>query len=292
MQRTFTGSSQREARARLAEALPGLAKEGWRPVEEQAAKEDLRFRPDRHHITVRFEGIELAPAPPARPPDPRPAYVKPSDRPYASTACPACGIALDPPPKKKVACPGCGVTLFVRSGPDGKRYLLDEPGVIRMQNQWEAQSRTRWETGAQELVANRPRTPRNVAFEVVGESNYQNALANLCGGREEESANFPCTATVIPEPENPYDPKAVRIDVEGATVGYLSRKAARTFEPIAQELRARHATLTCPARVVGGWQRGFDAGSFGIVLNLPTPEELHQLVASGGDQVVDEGGTG
>jgi len=113
--------------------------------------------------------------------------------------------------------------------------------------------------------------PGKFEVEVVGESHYQDALERICGGRSEEGAEKLCRATLILDGSNPYDAQAVRIDVEGATVGYLSRESARVYR---QRLReAGHPTLrgTCDAVIRGGWDRGNgDTGNFGIRLDLPT----------------------
>lgn len=88
---------------------------------------------------------------------------------------------------------------------------------------------------------------------IVGESNYQSAIASL---REGEHVQL------VPEPDNPHDPRAVSVrDGEGSTIGYLPRDHWLT------------ATLldegkTCTARVER--IEGGDAGrpSRGVVLNV------------------------
>jgi hypothetical protein len=62
---------------------------------------------------------------------------RPSDRPYANTACPYCSVAFDPLPKAKAHCPSCGQTVWVRSGPDGLRYLLQEADLPVLEQAWE-----------------------------------------------------------------------------------------------------------------------------------------------------------
>jgi len=113
--------------------------------------------------------------------------------------------------------------------------------------------------------------PGTFQIEVVGESHYQRALERICGGRSEDGANKIVEATLILEDDNPYDDKAVRVDIDGQTVGYLPRSAARLYR---RKLRkAGHARLTgkCSAVVRGGWDRGgSDRGHFGVWLDLPT----------------------
>lgn len=102
--------------------------------------------------------------------------------------------------------------------------------------------------------------------EVVGESHYQPNLLALCGSRTREGAHKFFVADLVPEDTNAHDAQAVRVDIDGKTVGYLSRPVARTW-------RKRHRNeriLRCNAVVRGGWDRGAnDQGSFGVWLAIP-----------------------
>lgn len=103
------------------------------------------------------------------------------------------------------------------------------------------------------------------AVEVVGESHYQRELESLVGGREEDSAEEYVTAMLVPENSNPHDSKAVRVEVQGKTVGYLSRQDARQW----RKVTGASSPQQCPAVIVGGWDRGgTDQGHFGIRLDL------------------------
>jgi hypothetical protein len=83
-----------------------------------------------------------------------------TERPYASSECPYCRAKLDPPPLAKKRCPTCRQPIFVRSGPDGLRYLLQEGDLPVLEQAWvehyEAQEKARSEEGesqaAQTLV--------------------------------------------------------------------------------------------------------------------------------------------
>jgi hypothetical protein len=101
--------------------------------------------------------------------------------------------------------------------------------------------------------------------EVVGESHYQANLSKLTGGKTRDGANELMTATLVLEDENPYDRNAVRVDIDGLTVGYLARDTAREWRR-----QGRSDQFTCPALIRGGWDRGHgDEGSFGVRLELP-----------------------
>src|SRR5437660_1559178 len=107
------------------------------------------------------------------------------------------------------------------------------------------------------------------ACPVVGESHYQDALESICGGRAERGADKAVTARLIYEPENPYDELAVRVDVQGRTVGYLDRQTARSFRNQLR-LAAPNATIAQAAAVIRGvWDDGQTRGSVGIGLDGP-----------------------
>lgn len=102
-------------------------------------------------------------------------------------------------------------------------------------------------------------------IEVVGESNYQSALLAAAGGKTADGpARTEHLALLVPEPSNPYDKNAVRVEIGGRLVGYLSRAVARE---LSADLRRIGTPLACHARITGGWNRGGgDTGSFGVVL--------------------------
>src|SRR4051794_32779100 len=68
-------------------------------------------------------------------------------------------------------------------------------------------------------------------LEVVGESNYQDALWQIVGGFRRDAVRFSCTAVLLPEPDNRYDENAIRVIVESHLVGYLAREDAAVYQP-------------------------------------------------------------
>jgi hypothetical protein len=107
--------------------------------------------------------------------------------------------------------------------------------------------------------------PGKFEFDIVGEGSYQPALRAIAGRKTEEGVEHHCTAVLILEDSNPYDDKAVRVDIDGRTVGYLSRKHARQYRK-----QVPVGTMTVDAMIVGGWNRGGgDVGHYGVKLDLP-----------------------
>ena len=102
----------------------------------------------------------------------------------------------------------------------------------------------------------------------VGESHYQAALEAICGPRNEDGEDLEVPVVIALEDTNPYDPQAVRIEVDGRTVGYLSRPDARAYRR-ALETAGLSEVLGCRGRIRGGWDRGQDdRGSYGIFLDV------------------------
>ena len=109
--------------------------------------------------------------------------------------------------------------------------------------------------------------------EIVGEASYQRALNAICGGKCQEGHQLEKLAILILEDDNLHDAKAVRVDVDGRTVGYLSRRLARGYRARLKAQSLPVGNYTCQALIVGGWDRGGgDTGHFGVKLDLPIEE--------------------
>lgn len=107
------------------------------------------------------------------------------------------------------------------------------------------------------------------AVEVVGESNYQRALEQICGGRSRDGVEKYVTAVLVLEDTNHYDENAVRVDISGSTVGYLSRHTAKAYRKQLATRATSSQSIECPALIRGGWDRGRnDKGHFGVRLDL------------------------
>lgn len=89
---------------------------------------------------------------------------------------------------------------------------------------------------------------RNV--KVVGESNYQDALWAAAGVENTgQRVAVECIAELVPEPDNPHDPKAIMVRVNGQCVGYLSRGVARRYgKRVRAMTAASQPTRGCPDR--------------------------------------------
>jgi hypothetical protein len=110
------------------------------------------------------------------------------------------------------------------------------------------------------------------AVEVVGESRHQDDLLRLVGRRPYGGVEVTAVAELVPEPDNPADPAAVAVAIDGRPVGYLARDDARRLRATVVAARRTRGAATARAVIRGGWDRGrSDVGSLGVVLFLPAP---------------------
>jgi hypothetical protein len=107
-------------------------------------------------------------------------------------------------------------------------------------------------------------------LEVVGESYYQDALEQICGPRTDEGVEMNVIAEMVWDNNNPMDNLAVRIDIEGKTVGHLSKPFARLIRETMAEAGYEGVKKYCNAIIRGGWDRGKgDKGHYGVRLDFP-----------------------
>jgi hypothetical protein len=118
------------------------------------------------------------------------------------------------------------------------------------------------------------RGPGLYDFDIVGESYYQDALEEICGGKTIQGHQKEVMAILIHEDNNPKDDKAIRVDIEGMTVGYLERKFAREYRKRLSEAGYPDLAAACNALITGGWRRYESEGHFGVRLDLPRKGDL------------------
>lgn len=121
-------------------------------------------------------------------------------------------------------------------------------------------------------------------FDIVGESNYQAAIGRAVArhaSRDERDAGrmvlIAAEAAAQPEPDNPHDPMAVRVTIDGQTVGYVPREKAERFAEICRYMitevhgkplaNAFAWRASVDARV--GWFPGATDLMYGVKLSLP-----------------------
>jgi hypothetical protein len=105
-------------------------------------------------------------------------------------------------------------------------------------------------------------------LEVVGESNYQEALWSIVGGPTTEPVRLDVIAMLLPEPTNAYDSNAIAVWVNGLRVGYLGRDNAVRYRPGLLALYQKHGGIpvVLNGEIIGGGQRGDGIGYLGVFL--------------------------
>lgn len=123
-------------------------------------------------------------------------------------------------------------------------------------------------------------TGQGCTVAIVGESYRQTPLRELSAGRRERGDEVRFIAAVSPDPTNPYEANAVRIDIlNGAQVGYLSRDDAAAYALALKAVATCGKKGVCRARLIGGTP---DKPSIGVLLDLADPQVLIAKFSVGG----------
>lgn len=105
--------------------------------------------------------------------------------------------------------------------------------------------------------------------DIVGESHYQQNIATLAGTHGDRGPDKVCKAHLIPEDDNPYDNQAIRVEIEGMTIGYLSRDDAPSFRRRLSAKKLAGQVTTCQASLKGGHvMKNNKQAAYGIMLDI------------------------
>ena len=105
-------------------------------------------------------------------------------------------------------------------------------------------------------------------LEVVGESFYQPNLWHLAGAQPGQGrVRTGICAVLVAEDDNPYDPNAVAVWIDGLKVGHLSRENAQRYRPglLAQQ-QAQGRPIALAGVITGGGIRSDGPGMLGVFL--------------------------
>jgi hypothetical protein len=112
------------------------------------------------------------------------------------------------------------------------------------------------------------------ACEIAGTSHYQGILEQIVGGRRDTSIYCRAIAILMPEPDNPHDPGAIAVRIDGETIGHIKRTDTDRFHKSFENFGVS-GDVQCKAMIVGGWDHGGgDVGSFGVRLDIDFPIEI------------------
>ena len=100
--------------------------------------------------------------------------------------------------------------------------------------------------------------------------NYQKYLNFLSGRWLKNGSNRELIAKLHYENLNPKDNKAIRVVVNGGTVGYLSCEDARLFRERLEKVGREGLIVSCHAMAIGGKRTWFfNKTDFDVCLDLP-----------------------
>jgi hypothetical protein len=114
--------------------------------------------------------------------------------------------------------------------------------------------------------------------KVVGEQYHQPDLEAAAGGQKgPQGVWIEKPAELRPEPDNPHDPNAIMVLIDGHHVGYLPAKSVQQSRPLIDRAIADHGVATCPAVINKGWsdEPGVK-GEYGVRLYYGTIGALEQ----------------
>lgn len=117
------------------------------------------------------------------------------------------------------------------------------------------------------------RGPGTFDADIVGESHYQENLERICGERSKEGEEKQIKAMLILENNNPKDKNAIRVEINGLTVGYFDKVDAAEFRKALKKTSIGNTPIQCDALIVGGWKRKNSVGNYGVRLDLPDGKE-------------------
>lgn len=93
-----------------------------------------------------------------------------------------------------------------------------------------------------------------------------------------------CIAELVPEPDNPHDPRAIMVRVNDQCVGYLSRGLARRYGKRVKEMREAGQPTICDA-FIGGLVETDENPNLGITLKFPVHEDGDYSIEPGAAEV-------
>lgn len=112
---------------------------------------------------------------------------------------------------------------------------------------------------------------------VVGTSHHRSEIASIAQNPLGINALVVCIAYLVPDNQNPHDLNAVRVVIEGQTVGYLSRDFAKRYRLWISGLPGHIQQVSVAAAITNGLQTGDKAYEYTIELDIPDSLKIYQL---------------
>lgn len=111
-------------------------------------------------------------------------------------------------------------------------------------------------------------------LDVVGESYRQDALWKLVGGNSGQRVRVEVIATLVPQPDNKYDPNAIAVNIENQHVGFVAKElAAEIIDELNGLINANDGKVIALRGVIaGGGDREDGPGMLGVFLDFPAEQ--------------------
>lgn len=115
-------------------------------------------------------------------------------------------------------------------------------------------------------------------FKIIGEAAFQENLLHIAGRKQEKATCMKLNAVIQAEPTNQFDAEAVRVQINGYTVGYFDRQTAMDFKTtLAARQIAPTTKFKAGASIVGGWKDHKSEGDFSVYLDIDTQQHRFGL---------------
>jgi HIRAN domain. len=200
--------------------------------------------------------------------------------PFESDGCPPCGAQVATLPKGTKRCRTCGEQMYVVVIDGMTRRLVAAPerdavgtaNVERVTAEHKA-AELGWYTSLRASGLRLSDDPdEGETLSVVGESHYLETLAGLMAALRVDPRDREVTTVgrLTREPANRYDRNAVRVDVHGQHVGYLSREDAVDIQGWLRTVE-RDGPVFVLARLGGGLVQDGQVGPIGVTIEQLPP---------------------
>ena len=115
---------------------------------------------------------------------------------------------------------------------------------------------------------------RGYTFNIVGESQFQDVLAQIAGPKTPDGAKAERTAQIVDD-DNEHDENAIAVLIGGKVVGFIPRAVAASMRADLARINPAGHPITCRAKITGGW-RDADGheGHYGVKLSISNPIRL------------------
>jgi hypothetical protein len=117
--------------------------------------------------------------------------------------------------------------------------------------------------------------------DVVGTSYQRHVIERLMGGPHPAGVRATRWARLAPAADDPKDPDAIVVLIEGELVGHLPRIEAKRYRPVLLDYAAARRGAYVRVDVRGGMARDWrDKSDFGLTVYLDSPERQARLLAA------------